>query len=306
MADSAVAITAGSGTNVDTRTEATNGDHRQVIVIGDPSTTAGVAPVDATNGLSVNVSAASGVGSLTEAAPASDTASSGLNGRLQRIAQRITSLIALVPAALGQTTKANSLAVAVASDQSWPTGMACKAFAVAFTTNTRPANVTAYAAGDSISNNATAGSVTALTATVGDTNDDLLTLTHLLLVSTDTGLAGKRVRAYIFNSDPTASSGVGGGDNAAFSNKKAGYVGSMVGVMETGFSDGAVGRLVPAFNDSTASPGQPAAAGGFIICKPSSGGKALWVEYQTLDAFTPSANSTTLIGTICGYQSRAS
>lgn len=39
-------------------------------------------------------------GSLTEAAPASDTASSGLNGRLQRIAQRLTSLIALLPAAL--------------------------------------------------------------------------------------------------------------------------------------------------------------------------------------------------------------
>lgn len=33
------------------------------------------------------------IGSLTEAAPASDTASSGLNGRLQRIAQRLTSLI---------------------------------------------------------------------------------------------------------------------------------------------------------------------------------------------------------------------
>lgn len=32
-------------------------------------------------------------GSLTEASPATDTASSGLNGRLQRIAQRITSLI---------------------------------------------------------------------------------------------------------------------------------------------------------------------------------------------------------------------
>ena len=35
------------------------------------------------------------VGDLTETAPASDTASSGLNGRLQRIAQRITSLIAI-------------------------------------------------------------------------------------------------------------------------------------------------------------------------------------------------------------------
>lgn len=34
------------------------------------------------------------IGSLTETAPATDTASSGLNGRLQRVAQRITSLIA--------------------------------------------------------------------------------------------------------------------------------------------------------------------------------------------------------------------
>ena len=37
MADSAVAITAGSGTNIDTRTEATNGNHRQVVILGDPS-----------------------------------------------------------------------------------------------------------------------------------------------------------------------------------------------------------------------------------------------------------------------------
>src|SRR6266700_420741 len=39
-------------------------------------------------------------GILTETAPATDTASSGLNGRLQRIAQRLTSLIALLPSAL--------------------------------------------------------------------------------------------------------------------------------------------------------------------------------------------------------------
>lgn len=58
------------------------------------------------------------VGALTETAPATDTASSGLNGRLQRIAQRLTSLIALLPASLGQKTMANSLAVTVASDQS--------------------------------------------------------------------------------------------------------------------------------------------------------------------------------------------
>ena len=55
MADSAVAITAGTGTNIDTRTESTNSNHRQVIVIGDPATNAGVAPVDVTNGLAVQL-----------------------------------------------------------------------------------------------------------------------------------------------------------------------------------------------------------------------------------------------------------
>lgn len=57
-------------------------------------------------------------GAVTETAPASDTASSGLNGRLQRIAQRLTSLIALLPANLGQKTSDKSIAVTVASDQS--------------------------------------------------------------------------------------------------------------------------------------------------------------------------------------------
>jgi len=60
------------------------------------------------------------VGIVTETAPASDTASSGLNGRLQRVAQRLSSLIALLPASIGQKTKTASLAVAIASDQVVP------------------------------------------------------------------------------------------------------------------------------------------------------------------------------------------
>jgi hypothetical protein len=56
------------------------------------------------------------LGSLTEAAPATDTASSGLNGRLQRIAQRITSLIGTVlqvqgPAAAGAVVAGNPVMV---------------------------------------------------------------------------------------------------------------------------------------------------------------------------------------------------
>ena len=56
-------------------------------------------------------------GAKTETAPASDTASSGLNGRLQRIAQRLTSLIALLPASLGIKAASASLSVAAAGYQ---------------------------------------------------------------------------------------------------------------------------------------------------------------------------------------------
>ena len=45
MADTAVAITAGAGTLIDTRTESTNSNHRQVIVVGDPTSNTGVAAV---------------------------------------------------------------------------------------------------------------------------------------------------------------------------------------------------------------------------------------------------------------------
>lgn len=41
------------------------------------------------------------LGAVTETAPATDTASSGLNGRLQRLAQRFSTFIALIPTALG-------------------------------------------------------------------------------------------------------------------------------------------------------------------------------------------------------------
>jgi hypothetical protein len=78
MADTAVAITAGAGTNIDTRTEATNGNHRQVIVVGDPATNAGVAPVSATQGLGVNIiSGGVASGAIASGAIASGAVASG-------------------------------------------------------------------------------------------------------------------------------------------------------------------------------------------------------------------------------------
>lgn len=56
------------------------------------------------------------IGATNETAPASDTAASGLNGRLQRIAQRITSLIALVPSALGRAAAAASFSTVLSTE----------------------------------------------------------------------------------------------------------------------------------------------------------------------------------------------
>jgi hypothetical protein len=59
MADTFIQTpTEGSGKKLDTRTESTNSEHRQVVVLGDPTSNTGVAPVDATNGLSVTLSTA--------------------------------------------------------------------------------------------------------------------------------------------------------------------------------------------------------------------------------------------------------
>ena len=77
-----------------------------------------------------------------------------------------------------------------------------KLFNATFATLTRPANVTAYSANDSISDNATAASVTALAATAAsNANNDPLCITELIVDTTDTGLAaGVQIRAYLFNS----------------------------------------------------------------------------------------------------------
>jgi hypothetical protein len=74
------------------------------------------------------------LGAVTETAPATDTASSGLNGRLQRIAQRITSLIALVPASLGVKARTGSFSIALSTEDAalFPASLGAKAAASAF------------------------------------------------------------------------------------------------------------------------------------------------------------------------------
>lgn len=114
MATSKVQITEGSGVNAATNTISEDAVTKflQRIVIND-STGTEVVPLTTTD-------FDSKTGSLTETAPATDTASSGLNGRLQRIAQRLTTLIAVFPTTLDTNSgnkSASTLRFVLATDQ---------------------------------------------------------------------------------------------------------------------------------------------------------------------------------------------
>jgi hypothetical protein len=162
---------------------------------------------------------------------------------------------------------------------------------------TRPANATPYSAGDAISDNATAGSVTAQPVTVSDTNDAPVAITEIELDTNDTGLAaGIQIDVYVYNSDPTANSGVVGGDNAAFSNKRAGFRARLRGTF-TAFSDGGKATCRPVDGDNNPMP--------LAAIYPATGAKTIWLQYKAVTGFMPSGNSTTITPRVKGFQARA-
>jgi hypothetical protein len=141
------------------------------------------------------------VGAVAETAPASDTASSGLNGRLQRIAQNLTTLTSSVVATNTQLPAT-------------PSG-------VGSATLTRPANTTAYTAGDVIG-----AAAAAFTLATGLTLGQRAILTSMDLridiAAVPSGMATFRVHLYSVT-PPSALA-----DNAAFdlpSGDRASYLG---------------------------------------------------------------------------------
>ncbi len=197
-----------------------------------------------------------------------------------------------------KSTLANRGAVPVADDNPLPTTGMPRLYRTAGTAMTRPANTIAYAAGDSVSDNATAASVTANPVALADAADAPFTIERIKLLTADTGpaAAGATFELFLFDGDPTANSGVGGGDNAAYSQKRANCIGIFSGAFKasTGyFSDGSLAWLTPANGENR------------VIAKPASGTITLWWQIKTLTAFTPSANSTTFTPVFEGFYGRA-
>ncbi len=71
------------------------------VVVASDQSAVPVSGTVAVTGVATEATLDARTGALTETAPASDTASSGINGRLQRIAQRLSTMIGVLPTALG-------------------------------------------------------------------------------------------------------------------------------------------------------------------------------------------------------------
>jgi hypothetical protein len=200
---------AGSASPVVESIDIGGGTQRQVVTVGDRG------------GNAVDV-----IGSLTETAPTTDTASSGLNGRLQRVAQRLTSLIALLPSAL---TAAGGLRVG---------GTTANPSSVL----TRPANTTAYAQLNLIANNVTAGSITvpSFTATPATSGTGSIRSCRLYTNKTS-GWGGASFLIEFWAAAPTFTNG----DHGAYAvaTGAANWLGAMT-VTLTQVADGAYGMGV--------------------------------------------------------------
>lgn len=220
MADN-VAITEGSGTTIAADEIAGVKYQRVKIALGadgayDGDLDAGAAA--ASNSLPVTLATdgqfVTSMGSLTETPPATDTASSGINGRLQRLAQRFTTLLAVFPTTIDTNSgnkSASTLRVVLATDQPALTnaqpvtpaateshlGEVGGNLTMISTEFTRPANPTAYTAGDVVSDNATATTMQAL-ANAARVSGGSGYVTGIR-ITTDKKSITPRIRVHLFN-----------------------------------------------------------------------------------------------------------
>ncbi len=145
-------------------------------------------------------------------------------------------------------------------------------------TFTRPADTTAYAVGDLVANNVTAGSVTPLTLQVARANDTYVTIPRLRLKKSGTSLTNAQFRVHLYKALPTLTNG----DNGAWLTTESTYIGSVDITMDKAFSDGAKGFGVPS-------------VGSAFIADPSTGTRNIYALIEARAAYTPaSAESFTL------------
>ena len=104
----------------------------------------------------------------------------------------------------------------------------------------RPANITAYASGQLVTNSTTAGSVIPMTFNVRNENIGSI-VRRVRMRKTSTGVSGSSFRVHLYNSAPTVTNGDGG----VWLSTQSGYIGAFDVTIDKAFSDGSSGQGVP-------------------------------------------------------------
>ena len=120
---------------------------------------------------------------------------------------------------------------------------------VASATFTRPADTTSYTTGDLVANNTVAGSVVPMQFTIARAAQGSFLLRRARLKKSSSTTTAAIFRLHLYGADPSASSGIANGDNAAWSTANSSYIGS--------FELDISGTTARTFTDSTAVIGIP-------------------------------------------------
>lgn len=113
--------------------------------------------------------------------------------------------------------------------------------AVASANFTRPADTNAYALGDLVANNTTAGSVAPMQFTVARVAAGSGMIRRARLKKSTAGLTNAQFRLHLYTASPTVTNG----DNGAWLTTLSGYIGAYDFTLDRAFSDGAYGSAVP-------------------------------------------------------------
>jgi hypothetical protein len=105
----------------------------------------------------------------------------------------------------------------------------------------RPADTTAYAAGDLVANSVTAGSVAPMTFAAARLADKGFMIRRARIKKSTAGLTAAAFRLHLYRQSPV----VGNGDNGAWLSDEKTYLGSIDVTMDRAFSDGAAGIGAP-------------------------------------------------------------
>lgn len=152
------------------------------------------------------------------------------------------------------------------------------ALATPSSTFTRPANVTAYAAGQLVANNTVAASVTPLSWAAARVAAGSFTLRRARITKSSTGVAAASFRLHLYDTSPTLTNG----DGAAWLTTLSGYLGSVDLDMS-----GANGRV---FSDAAGVIGAPNV--GVEVDVKLAAGQTVYGLLEARAAYTPVASES--------------